>query len=102
MTLEVTVGRHQPSPRHNRRVPYRVRCHDDSGEISLVFFHAHADYLQKMLPEGERRFISGRIEYYSGSAQMPHPDLILTPEEFEATAPVEPVYPLTADLRPRP
>jgi ATP-dependent DNA helicase RecG len=98
VTLDIVVGRHQPSPRHNRRVPYRIRCHDHSGEISLVFFHAHADYLQKMLPEGERRFVSGRIEHYSGTAQMPHPDLILTPEEFEATAPVEPVYPLTAGL----
>ncbi len=98
VTLEVTVGRHNPSPRHNKRVPYRVTCHDDSEELTLVFFRAHADYLQRVLPEGEKRFISGKVEVYSGARQMTHPDHILDEEEFALMPPVEPVYPMTAGL----
>ena len=42
VTLDVRVDRHQPSPRGNRNVPYRVYAHDDTGEIALTFFHAQA------------------------------------------------------------
>ena len=101
LTLEVTVDRHRPPPRNNRRIPYKVRCYDDTGEISLVFFHAHADYLQRVLPDGATRFVSGKVEVFSGIPQMAHPDHVLTPEEFEQMPPVEPVYPLTAGLATR-
>ncbi len=30
------------------------------------------------LPEGETRFISGKIEWYGGTPQIVHPDHILT------------------------
>ena len=41
VTLKVRVDRHQKPPRGNRRLPYRVFCHDDTGEIGLTFFHAN-------------------------------------------------------------
>ena len=42
VTVEVEVGRHRTPPAHNKRVPYRVECFDDTGSLSLVFFHAMA------------------------------------------------------------
>src|SRR5438876_749058 len=33
VTVEVTVGRHRPPPPHNKRVPYRVECFDDTGTL---------------------------------------------------------------------
>src|SRR5688572_3449173 len=39
VTLELRVDRHQPPPRGNKSVPYRVFAHDDTGEIGLTFFH---------------------------------------------------------------
>ncbi len=98
VTVQVEVGRHKPPPRHNKRVPYRVECFDDTGSLSLVFFHAHGEYLQKALPLGETRFVSGRIEWYSGSPQMVHPDHIMDATEFARMPPIEPVYPLTAGV----
>ena len=53
VTLEVRIDRHQPPPRGNRSVPYRVYAHDDTGEIALTFFRAHAAYLEKQMPVGE-------------------------------------------------
>jgi ATP-dependent DNA helicase RecG len=99
-TMELTVDKHL-KPRH-RRLPYKVRCSDESGSIDLVFFHAVEEYLIRVLPVGSRRVISGRVEYYDGQAQMPHPDRIVTPEEAETLKTVEPVYPLTAGLTLRP
>jgi ATP-dependent DNA helicase RecG len=99
-TLTVQVLEHMP-PRIPR-LPYRVICSDDTAEIELVFFHAKGDYLQKTLPTGQERIISGKVEHYQGRIQMTHPDLIAGPEEADDVIGVEPVYPLTAGLNPRP
>jgi ATP-dependent DNA helicase RecG len=101
VTVEVTVGRHRPPPPHNKRVPYRVDCFDDTGTLSLTFFHAFPDHLKKVLPQGEIRFISGNIEWYGGAAQIVHPDYIVAADEFASLPLIEPVYPLTAGLSPK-
>ncbi len=100
VTLDVRIDRHR-APGPGTRQPYKVFAQDDTGEIALVFFHAKGDYLTKTLPVGERRFISGKVEWFNGQPQMAHPDLILTAEEFARAAPVEPVYPLTEGLTGR-
>ncbi|PAQ10375.1 ATP-dependent DNA helicase RecG [Mesorhizobium temperatum] len=98
VTLEVRIDRHQPPPRGNRSVPYRVYAHDDTGEIALTFFHAHAAYLEKAMPEGEHVVVSGRMEWFNGRPTMVHPDHIALASEAENLPLVEPVYPLTAGL----
>lgn len=95
-TVTVTIGAHIAPP--NRRLPYRVQCHDDTGTLTLVFFHAKGDYLKRVLPEGEIRVVSGRLEAYRDSLQMTHPDHIVQPAEKGGIEAVEPVYPSTADL----
>ncbi|WP_292542155.1 DEAD/DEAH box helicase, partial [Mesorhizobium sp.] len=98
VTLDVRIDRHQPPPRGNRSVPYRVYAHDDTGEIALTFFHAHASYLEKSMPVGEHVVISGRMEWFNGRPTMVHPDHIALAGEAENLPLVEPVYPLTAGL----
>jgi len=95
-TVTLNVLDHVPS--RDRRQPYRVRCSDDTAVIDLVFFHAHADYLEKMLPVGQRRVVSGRIERYKDKLQMPHPDYIVEPGQEGALPQHEPVYALTEGL----
>lgn len=97
-TIEVQVDEHRAPPRGQRRIPYRVSCSDTTGQLELVFFHANAAYLQKQLPIGETRIVSGKIEEYGGKLQMPHPDHILKPSELAELPLLEPVYPLTAGL----
>ena len=99
-TLTLRVGQHLAP--HSPRQPYRVACFDDTGEISLVFFHAHADYLTKVLPEGEVRVVSGKLERFGGRLQMTHPDHIGPLEELARMKRVEPVYPLTGGLTLKP
>ncbi|MFN4127400.1 ATP-dependent DNA helicase RecG [Pannonibacter indicus] len=99
-TLDVVVERHLPSPRHGK-TPYRIIARDPTGEIALVFFHAHRDWLEKALPVGGRRIISGKVEWFNERPQMVHPDYVLTPEEAGTMPDVEPVYPMTAGLASR-
>ncbi len=95
-TLTVTVDSHAP-PR-TKRLPYRVACTDGTGRITLVFFHAKDEYLAKILPPGEMRVISGKIEKFGEELQMAHPDHIVPLAERERIQSVEPVYPLTEGL----
>ena len=95
-TVEVEVGLHQPS--RSKGKPYRVIVQDAATSFQLVFFHARADYLQKLLPTGQRRIVSGKVEIFDGIAQMVHPDHVLPLHEAEALPGFEPVYPLTAGV----
>ncbi|MBM3487184.1 MAG: ATP-dependent DNA helicase RecG [Alphaproteobacteria bacterium] len=99
-TITLVVDAHQP-PR-NPRSPYKVRCRDATGFLDLVFFHPRLDYLLKALPPGETRVVSGRVEHFGGVAQITHPDYIATPDEAAGLQTVEPIYPLTTGLTPRP
>jgi ATP-dependent DNA helicase RecG len=98
VTVSVTVDKHRPSPPHRSRAPYRIYAHDDTGDITLTFFNARRDYLEKLLPVGETRYVSGTAEFYDGMLQMVHPDRIVDEAGFAALPLVEPVYPLTEGL----
>ena len=99
-TLTLRIGAHAAP--HNPRQPYRVHGSDETGEIDLVFFHARSDYLAKVLPEGETRVVSGRVELFGDRLQMTHPDHIGRLEDLERLKTVEPVYGLTGGLTLKP
>ncbi|PRD34226.1 UNVERIFIED_CONTAM: recG [Trichonephila clavipes] len=96
VTVEVTVGSHFP-PRQKGR-PYRVAVKDAALEFQLVYFHARGDFLTRLLPTGQRRIVSGRVELFDGIAQMVHPDHVLRLEEADDLPAFEPVYPLVAGV----
>jgi ATP-dependent DNA helicase RecG len=99
VTVEVEILAHYPA--RKRGAPSRVLVSDISTEFTLVFFHARGDWLEKQMPIGERRVISGKIEIFDGAAQMVHPEHILRLEEATDLPRFEPVYPLTAGLSQR-
>jgi ATP-dependent DNA helicase RecG len=96
VTVEVTVGEHYP-PRTRGR-PYRVQVTDLQTSFQLVFFHARGDYLQKLLPTGQKRVVSGKVEIFDSVAQIVHPDHVLPLAEADDIPAFEPVYPLTAGI----
>jgi len=93
VTVEIVVGQHHAPSQKNR--PYRVTVSDETTEFQLVFFHARGDYVQKLLPTGQKRVVSGRMELFDGVAQMVHPDHVLSPKDAGSIPDFEPVYPLT-------
>ena len=98
VTVAVTVDRHRPGPPHRSRAPYRIETSDDTGTLTLTYFNARRDYLEKLLPVGERRYVSGTATLYDGALQMTHPDRVLSEAELDKLPLIEPVYPLTEGL----
>ncbi len=99
VTVAVTVEDHHPSPPHRHRAPYRVITGDGSGQtLTLTYFNARKDYLEKLLPIGAMRYVSGMAEVYDGTLQMVHPDRVVDEKGFATLPLVEPVYPLTEGL----
>ena len=98
VTVSVTIEEHRPPPRNRPRAPYRVVTHDDTSTLTLTYFNARGDYLEKLLPPGETRYVSGTAEFYDGMLQMVHPDRVVDEKGFADLPLVEPVYPLTENL----
>ena len=65
VTLEVTVDRHRPAPGAQRsRAPYLVYASDDTGDVVLTYFRAQPGYVEKLLPVGSKRYVSGTLQMY--------------------------------------
>ncbi|VAW23104.1 ATP-dependent DNA helicase RecG [hydrothermal vent metagenome] len=100
-TLKLHIDAHKPGPSGRRNIPHRVYAHDESGEINLVFFGNHGNWVERSLPVGETRFVSGQIGIFQGQKQITHPDYMVSEDKFDTMPQVEPVYPLTAGLSPK-
>ena len=98
VTVAVTVDHHRPAPPHRPRAPYQIYTSDETGTLTLTYFNARRDYLEKLLPAGARRYVSGRAEFYDGMLQMVHPDRVVDEQGFATLPLVEPAYPLTEGL----
>ena len=95
-TLDVTVGKHHAPASRTR--PYRVTVFDETGEMDVVYFKTHPKSVERDLPPGERRVISGKTESFNARLQMAHPDYVLAPDKADRMPSIEPLYPLTAGL----
>ena len=98
VTLEVTVDRHRPPPPRNRRAPYLVYASDETGDVVLTYFRAQPGYVEKLLPVGAKRYVSGTLQMYDGVPQIVHPDRVVDEKAFAALSGIDPVYPLTEGL----
>lgn len=97
-TVLVTVDRHKPPPPNRPRAPYQIYASDETGDVTLTYFNARKDFLEKLLPVGERRIVSGTAAFYDGMLQMVHPDRVVSEAGLHTLPLVEPVYPLTEGL----
>ncbi|MEM8554325.1 MAG: ATP-dependent DNA helicase RecG [Pseudomonadota bacterium] len=95
-TVEVTVRAHISATRPGR--PHRVQVDDAKTTFSLVFFHGRSDWVERRLPVGAVRIVSGKVELFDGVPQMSHPDHILGPGEADSLPLFEPIYPLTSGV----
>ncbi len=80
------------------RSPLRIHVTDGAGNyVSLVYFR-NPGWAKKLLPIGEPRAVSGRLEFYGQELQIVHPDIVLPSEEIGEIPVREPVYPLSEGL----
>src|SRR5467141_946188 len=98
VTLEVTLDRHRPTPGRNPRAPHLVYASDDTGDVVLTYFRSAPGYVEKLLPVGAKRFVSGTLQMFDGVPQIVHPDRVVDEEGFAKLSGIDPVYPLTEGL----
>src|SRR6266404_825453 len=98
VTLEVTVDRHRPTPGRNPRAPHLVYASDETGDVVLTYFRAQPGYVEKLLPVGAKRYVSGTAQLYDGTLQITHPDRVVDEAGFAKLSGIDPVYPLTEGL----
>lgn len=101
VVIRARVCEHRRPQGRYARAPYRVLVEDDTGDIELVFFLASPDWIERSLPIGATRWISGRIELYDGRRQMVHPDRVLDEDGLARLPAFEAVYGLTEGLQSR-
>jgi ATP-dependent DNA helicase RecG len=80
--------------------PLKVRASDDTGFVHLVWFGGSPRQIERLLPRGETRLVSGKVERFNAEVQIVHPDVVRV-EEADQLAASEPVYPATQGLTAR-
>jgi ATP-dependent DNA helicase RecG len=98
VTLEVTVDRHRPPPPRNSRAPHLVFASDETGDVVLTYFRSPPGFVEKLLPVGAKRYVSGTLQTYDGVPQIVHPDRVVDEAGFAKLSGIDPVYPLTEGL----
>ena len=96
VTLILKVDGHTPS--FNKRMPYKITCSDDTGQLNIVYFNLRGPYLKKMFPIGSKKVVSGKVEEFNGIFQMTHPQHIADESNLDSVKKIECVYPLTAGI----
>lgn len=80
--------------------PIKVRASDETGFVHLIWFGGSAQHIERLLPKGQTRIVSGKVERFNNEVQIVHPD-IFKPDEAADIAMTEPVYPATQGLTSR-
>ncbi|MAL56588.1 MAG: ATP-dependent DNA helicase RecG [Brevundimonas sp.] len=80
--------------------PLKVRASDATGFVHLVWFGGSPQHIDRLLPRGETRLVSGKVERFNGEVQIVHPDIV-TPDKAADIPASEPVYPATQGLTSR-
>ena len=80
-----------------RSQPYKIRCYNETGFITVVYFNAFPDFIARNFEIGKKVTISGKVERFNNELQMSHPDYI---NNFNIPT-TEQIYPLTAGLSNR-
>ena len=96
VTVEILVKAHKIG--RSRASAHRVTVQDTEVSFQLVFFNARKEYLENLFPVGERRIISGKLEFYDNIPQIVHPHHVKKINEEKAIVRFEPVYPLTSGV----
>ena len=78
------------------RSPLNVHAVDVQGDyLNLTYFGGNTGYAKKLLPLGEPRLVSGKLELYGETRQIVHPEI---GGADEAMALRESIYPLSEGL----
>ena len=98
-TIAITLTPRDYRSSGSMRGPTRVNAYDAKGNhVGLVYFGGSSGYVKKLLPVGEAKRVSGRLDRYGQELQIVHPELGEPGESFQER---EAIYPLSEGLTSR-
>ncbi|MEO5586417.1 MAG: ATP-dependent DNA helicase RecG [Novosphingobium sp.] len=96
IVVALTVREHRST---SGRGPYRVLAEDSAGNVCALTYFGRASYsARKLLPQGEKRWVAGRLDQYGQLLQIVHPDHVSEDGSDLLGQLTEPVYPLSDGL----
>ena len=99
VTVQVEVGKHLT--RHRSGQPSRIVVRDARCEFTLVYFGDRGNQLERLMPSGSTRFVSGKVEQFGGTKQIVHPDHVVSKGDADSIPAREPVYSLADGISNR-
>ncbi|QYU68696.1 ATP-dependent DNA helicase RecG [Leptolyngbya sp. 15MV] len=97
IVVALTVLEHRAG--RSSRAPYRVLAQDAKGNaLSLTYFGRASYTAKKQLPQGETRWVAGKLERYGDMLQIVHPDHVEEVGGASLAQLCEPVYALSDGL----
>jgi len=99
--VKVRVVEHRKPEGRYAKGPFKVLVEDETGDALLVFFLSNTDWVERSLPVGATRWVSGRLELYDGHRQIVHPDRVLDEAGMARLPAIEAVHGLTEGLHQR-
>ncbi|MEL6689937.1 MAG: helix-hairpin-helix domain-containing protein, partial [Pseudomonadota bacterium] len=68
LTVEVTITSHRIASR--KGAPHRIFVEDAGTTFQIVYFNVSGRFLENLLPVGQKRVVSGKVELFDGEANM--------------------------------
>ena len=97
IVVKLTVTEHRGG--RSPRAPYRVLAQDAVGNVLALTYFGRASYTaKKQLPEGETRWVAGKLERFGDMLQIVHPDHVVDEGGETLQRLCEPVYRLSEGL----
>ena len=78
------------------RIPMKVVCGDESGDMTLLYFNAR--WMSGVFNEGEEYWVYGTPRRDLAGVSMAHPEIEHITEDSASGVGIVPVYPLTAGI----
>ena len=97
-TIRISVDRHIPGKGGR---PCRVQVSDARSTFMLVYFGSRRQHLERLLPVGCVRVVSGKVEAFGSQSQMVHPDYVVEAQREQDIPLKEPLYALTEGVSNR-
>ena len=98
-TIAITLTPRDYRTSSSPRAPTRVQATDGHGNhVSLIYFGGSSGWVKKLLPIGEPKRLSGKLEQYGQELQIVHPEIV---GEDDALREREAIYPLTEGMTSR-
>ncbi|MEZ5679747.1 MAG: ATP-dependent DNA helicase RecG [Erythrobacter sp.] len=97
IVIKLTVAEHRSG--RSPRAPYRVLAQDSVGNVLALTYFGRASYTaKKQLPQGETRWVAGKLERFGDMLQIVHPDHVVEDSGETLQRLCEPVYRLSDGL----